>query len=962
MKNIFVSAILVFSLLLSSLFIVGNGTAHASDEYDTLRLRWFDMLTGGSSINTSDPDIAAKITIITNNAQTIWDSMDKTVGRTTLWADLNSTTDSSNISLSYSRLAAMALAYSTVGSTLQGNVILRNDLVAALDWMYTNRYNETKTKYNNWFDWEIGAPQQLNNLTVLLYDQLTSTQITNYMNAIEQFSSNPLLTNGTTSTGANRVWKAHVVALRGIIVKSSAKITSGTTALSASPSVFAYVTSGTGFYTDGSFIQHSGHPYNGGYGLSLLVYIANHLYMVNGSTWMVSSTTAQNLYKQVYEAFEPLIYNGAFMDMVRGREMSRYNRQTYAAGHLAMMGIVRLAYTAPATDALAYKRMVKQWLASDTNSIDLFYEDVPIETVVAVKSIMNDSAITPRGELVKHFTYARMDRAVHLRPGFGFGLSMYSNRSYNYESINSENKKGWYTSQGMTYLYNSDADQYSDQYWATVNSYRLPGTTVDTRSRTASNGETQFSTKNMVGGTNIAGQYGVSGMELADYGTTLTAKKSWFMFDDEIVALGAGITSTDNRTIETIVDNRKLTTAGINALTVNGTAKSPALGWTESMTGVNTIHLQGNVSGSDVGYYFPGGAAVKGLREARTGSWSSINSKDNYYNATNYTRNFMTLWFDHGSNPTNSNYAYVLLPNKTSAQTSSYAANSDVDILANTAEVHAVKEKQLNITGANFWSNVSTTVYAGGQPYVTSSNMASVLVQEAGNELTVAVADPSQVNAGSIVIDLNQSAAQIVSKDSQITVVQMSPTIKLSVNVNGAKGRTFTIKLNKQILVQPAADAYTDGCNADSNYGSSSVLIVKGSGNSCLSRKTYLKFELSSLSSPVFNAKLKIYGSNTTDNVATAVKAYEASSDTWTETGISWNNAPGHAATAASTVNVNSTEASFELDVTSMVNSALSGDKVITIVLENTSNQNKYVRFFSREAVGYPTPYLVIQP
>ncbi|MEK3722832.1 CBM96 family carbohydrate-binding protein [Paenibacillus sp. FSL H8-0034] len=79
-------------------------------------------------------------------------------------------------------------------------------------------------------------------------------------------------------------------------------------------------------------------------------------------------------------------------------------------------------------------------------------------------------------------------------------------------------------------------------------------------------------------------------------------------------------------------------------------------------------------------------------------------------------------------------------------------------------------------------------------------------------------------------------------------------------------------------------------------------------------------------------------------------------------TGITWNNAPGHAATAASTVNVNGTEASFELDVTSMANSALSGDTVITIVLENTSNQNKYIRFFSKEAVGYPTPCLIIQP
>ena len=34
--------------------------------------------------------------------------------------------------------------------------------------------------------------------------------------------------------------------------------------------MFAFVTSGDGFYVDGSFIQHTRHPYTGSYGLVLL--------------------------------------------------------------------------------------------------------------------------------------------------------------------------------------------------------------------------------------------------------------------------------------------------------------------------------------------------------------------------------------------------------------------------------------------------------------------------------------------------------------------------------------------------------------------------------------------------------------------------------------------------------------------------------------------------------------------
>ena len=111
------------------------------------------------------------------------------------------------------------------------------------------------------------------------------------------------------------------------------------------------------------------------------------------------------------------------------------------------------------------------------------------------------------------------------------------------------------------------------------------------------------------------GVYGVTGMELNPYGQTLNAKKSWFMFDDEIVALGSGISSQDNKTVETIVENRRLKSSGNNRLMVNNLTKSSVLGWSENMNlGNNSwIHLQGSVTGADIGYYFPDGAEVKGL-------------------------------------------------------------------------------------------------------------------------------------------------------------------------------------------------------------------------------------------------------------------------------------------------------------------------------------------------------------
>jgi hyaluronate lyase len=200
---------------------------------------------------------------------------------------------------------------------------------------------------------------------------------------------------------------------------------------------------------------------------------------------------------------------------------------------------------------------------------------------------------------------------------------MSSSRIGNFESISTENLRGWYTADGMTYLYNSDLLQYNDGFWPTVNSYRLPGTTVDTPVRAEGSGAGYLSPNNWVGGAAL-GDWGAAGMQLDAWNSSLVAKKSWFMFDDEIVCLGAGITSTDNRTIETIVENRMLQGAGTNPLTVNGVAQPATLGWSAVLAGTSWAHLAGNVAGADIGYYFPQAVTVRALREARSASWDDI--------------------------------------------------------------------------------------------------------------------------------------------------------------------------------------------------------------------------------------------------------------------------------------------------------------------------------------------------
>jgi hyaluronate lyase len=780
-----------FALMIacSSLLLpVDMKKAHASDPFDLLREKYVDMLTSPSTYSLTDVDNAARVDQITDAAQEHWDTMITDVNRSKLWNEypISAANYPSSTTYSYRFLVDMALAYRTYGSPLMGDTGLKAAIIDGLDWLHGRiYYSGATTGGSNWWYWQVGNPLALNDLVALMYDDLTQTQIDENMAAVNYFQNN------ISMSGANRMWEIQVCTIAAILAKNNVPVgISIADARDGMSEFLPYVSKGDGFYIDGSFIQHTSLAYTGGYGTSLLSSLAKIMYLLDGSTWEVTDTNFENVYQWIYDSFEPLVYKGNLMDTVRGREISRYKVQDNVASGEIYSALIQLSYLASGTDAAAFRSMVKSWLQADPSKN--YYKGASMWLLTEAKSILNDTDILPRTELVKYQQFASMDRVVQLRPGYGFNVGMSSDRIMNYESINSENRNIWHVGDGMTTLYNNDVTQFNDNFWPTVDNYRLPGTTV-------LSGVVQESEKGKsawAGGTDMLGLYGVTGMEYHALGEsntvpdkTLTAKKSWFMFDDEIVALGSDINSTDGVSTETIVENRKINLAGDNALTVNGTAKSTSLGWAETMSGTNYIHLGGNVSGSDIGYYFPGGSTIKGLREARTGEWYDINTNKGSTTQIDYTHNYMTLWFDHGVNPTNGTYSYVLLPNKTSTQVASYATSPNITILENSSEAQAVKETGLNMTGINFWQDARKTVSG-----VTSDSKSSVMTRETANDFEVSVSDPTQDNVGNIYIEVANSAKNLISKDDAVTILQYSPTIKFKVNVKASAGKAFKVK------------------------------------------------------------------------------------------------------------------------------------------------------------------------
>ena len=773
-----------------------SSTGVVNDACEQIGRKFHDFLTGGPSIDPGDPDVAAKIREINESAQAYWDTMDKAEDRTYLWSTMpmaftgNTTPVTSSYEMTYSflQLSVMGQAYRTKGGALYENQELGNDLLDAILWMNENKFKIDGQTHGNWWDWHIGSPLRFIDCIVLMKDKMTPQQ---YQKCVDTLRVH-VKENPPISGDANSMWNLFIRLMIGVLGEDDAYIRKVIEGLDAV--WFKYSTSGDGFYTDGSYLMHGAHPYTGSYGASAIECAAKLAYLVNGTLYDLSPESKNMAIRWIHEAYAPFLYNGLMMDMTRGRSMSRETESDHLIGHVIIRSMYLVTLTMPESDARPIQELIKHWITTATHRSIYYGKDGGnnnnyVFFISSLKQLMNDTKVPVADKPVFHKQFPSMTRVVHSRPDFTFAISMYNHIVNNYEAINGENMRGWNMAAGMTYLYNGDLCQYSDNYWPTVDAHRLSGTTVRQHSETPRhtvNGDS------WVGGTSLDGLYGITGMYLKPAGQTLSAKKSWFMFDDEIVALGSDIDSSDNVAVETIIENRKLKPDNSNTFTTDEAAV-----W---------AHLSGNDANSDLGYYFPD-SEMYFTRGERSGSWREINTfLLTMFDRGTLNANYLTMSFHHGTNPKGASYSYVILPNKSVEQVRNYAAAPDITILENSGEAQGVYEKNLRITGVNFWNDTVKTVGP-----ITSDRKASVMIRETDTEMFVSVSDPTK-RSGLITLQMERNALECLARDENINIVQLSSAIVLTVDVTGKNGLPSyaSFKKGKAMAAVPATGITLD--------------------------------------------------------------------------------------------------------------------------------------------------------
>ncbi|MEV8535562.1 polysaccharide lyase 8 family protein [Streptomyces sp. NPDC051211] len=781
----------------------GPATAAPVDVHDSMRATWVALTLGGHHPADAEP-FRSRLAELGTVAGDWCGAMAPVPG--SLWPDLDfadpepdldteSFAYSDRMMRSYQRLRTMAEAWVRPGTGLTGDGGLRAALLTGLDHLHTEVYHAGQVRFGNWYCWQIGAPQALLDICALIRPELTGTQIGDWCAAVDHFvPESAVASYAGTSTGANRVDLCRVLALRGVLGRNDARIALARDALSP---VFPYVSSGDGLYRDGSFIQHTWVPYTGTYGSVLLGGLGMLFGMLKGTPWEVRDPAAQIVFDAVEGAWAPFLFNGLMMDGVSGRAVSRglqaadvlqVQQDDHTRGHAVLAGILLLGEAASAGERARWRGLVKGWTARDYYSRPQDDRTLGVSALAQLTAVTADPAVTALPEPMGHRLFAAMDRATHRRPGWAASLSMASRRIAHYETGNGENLRGWHTGSGMLFWWGGSYGngQYSDAFWPTVDPYRLPGTTVSrTPLADAAGGPWGASrpAADWVGGSSD-GEFASAGQHLRGLSSTLTARKSWFFLADTIVCLGAGIACTDGTKVESVVDNRNLGAAGSHALTVGGTVQPATLGWTASFPGPGWAHLAGFG-----GYVLSGGGAFRALREARTGRWQDINTGGS---ATALTRRYLTLWYDHGTDPTAGGYAYQMLPGATAAQTAARAAAPDwLRFLANSPVVQAVSVPSLGFTGANFWG-------PGRAGPVEADGPCSVTVRERPDgTAAVCISDPTRTRSA-LTVTWHRPVTAVLSRPA--TVVSATPGAALRLefgSLNGAAGasQVVTVRL-----------------------------------------------------------------------------------------------------------------------------------------------------------------------
>lgn len=535
---------------------------------------------------------------------------------------------------------------------------------------------------SNWWETEIGESMVMGRISIFVGDALS-----------EQALDVSLEHNTGTldPVGANGAWRTTNYLFEAVATHNLEDIARGFDTMVQTIAVDRSGGVNEAVQPDASFWAHGAQLYSEGYGMALFTNVALWADAARGTSLAFTRDHLDTI------AF--YIVNGTRW-MIRGE-----------------IGMLYLNYRPAKTVA-----GVTSYAAEFLEPLNKMVRTDPLYATAYQALVDSITGETRTNGVTGNKYFWRSELSSHLRDDYGIFTRLNSSRT-----VGSEYRSTFRSSIGNEIVWSSagaTAIQVNNHEYLdlgpTFDWFHYPGVTAPyfreqtrgTNGRTGNGGS-------FTGGVSD-GTYGVSVHSLDRAASK--GSKSYYYFDDEMVALGAGIESTSDSAVHTTVNQA---VAKDNA-SVNG---QPVADGTDSAP----VDDPSWAYNDEVGYVFPAGGAVHVSNKTQTGSWIDEDP---------VSRDAFTLYFDHGVHPSDARYEYVVLPAAAPEEVASYATEPAVEVLRNDADIQAVRHGGLDRTMATFYRAGALDLGDGRSLEVDQPSI--VILDESGDVPVVSLANPSQ--------------------------------------------------------------------------------------------------------------------------------------------------------------------------------------------------------------------------
>lgn len=561
------------------------------------------------------------------------------------------------------RINRLVYAYTKEDCRYFGEDVLYDQILKLLIF-----WDKTKPVSDNWYMQQIATPQQLGIILLAARKgkkQLPKELENSLLQWIVKHGGDPDR-KGNLGIGANKMDIATHWIYRGLLIRDTAILSKGI------KQAFQpiRITTEEGYQPDLSYHQHGPQLYIGGYGKVMLEGIVNIAKYVYGTPYALSQEKIEIIRNFTLETFLPTTRGKLFLFNAVGRSLARH-------GGMGQQSVISLLKEMQKIDPDYYAE----------------YE----------KGIQRIAATQPANYQIesKHAHYWRSDYTLHQRPNYTADVRFATIRTSRSEIINKENLLGYFLVDGAMSI-NKKGDEYENIFpvwdWSAV-----PGTTAP---QLPSDKIPQVTPKKIMGNATFAGGvsdglYGVTAYFQHDYTykqLRLEAKKSWFFFDNEIVCLGAGIT-TQSKTKSNIRTT-------LNQCLADGNIAVTTNAGTDQIKTNDLFQLEDSVLHilhGKTGYLFPTPSSCTISKQTRSGNWNSISPVNR-----NETKEVFTLWIDHGVDAKNAQYQYIIIPDM-NEENLIQTPLEKIKILLNSETIQAVYHQELDILGIVFYKPATFT-------------------------------------------------------------------------------------------------------------------------------------------------------------------------------------------------------------------------------------------------------------